>query len=405
MPVRPVLMSEIRKTGPPSPLDLHRANTGSGSYNRFAPLTARSRTSSLGKRPAEEQPEVSSPKMPRLDANKVFDQLSMHDKELDLAKGAIAAASTAIEAACKPDDNGIGTALHRILEAVQHLVNGSEVLKSVICDTAKQIPENQVNRGGGGGGGGGKGYAAAAASQTGGGGPNNNAKKQLSEEDILANKVKKSLKEAEKKTVIFDLNLGTAPTINRDTLSRKVTIALHDKVSNGSHDWNIQDAGEMVDDLLSCSQLEFLGNGSRKYFNRRNVEDPLNNKMCTVPVRLDFKSKEIRMQAEETLRKVCKVSCSIPYPKRLRDMLTQTIRTGKTQHPDCFIRTRVDSDNLKILASARTGNIWIELPELTTDIPLDILDRNPLYRLTLHSDQTSDQTNSQTGASQSQASL
>jgi len=203
--------------------------------------------------------------------------------------------------------------------------------------------------------------------------------------------------------VLFDLNMGTAPTINRDTLSRKVTVALHNKAAEGNHDWNTQDAAEMVDDMLSCSQLEFLGSGSRKFYNRRKADDPRNNKMCTVPVRLEFKAKEIRAKAEETLRKICKVSCSIPYPKKLRDILTAAIREGKARYPDCYIRTWVDTDNLKVLASAKTGNNWTDIPELTTPIPLDILDRNPLVRITLtqsmDSETSSQQVNSQISAS------
>ena len=80
----------------------------------------------------------------------------------------------------------------------------------------------------------------------------------------------------------------------------------------------------MIDDALSCSQLEFLGSGTRKFYNNRDKTDKRNGKMCTVPVRMDFKNKETRIQAETTLQSICKVKCSIPYPRKLRTMINET---------------------------------------------------------------------------------
>ena len=123
--------------------------------------------------------------------------------------------------------------------------------------------------------------------------------------DTLTAKVKKHLRETERKTIIYDLDLGNAPTINKDMISRKVTIALHEKAKEGNHNWAISDASEMINDTLSCSQLEFLGSGTRKFYNNRDKTDKQNGKMCTVPVRMDFKNKETRVQAESSLRSIC----------------------------------------------------------------------------------------------------
>ena len=97
--------------------------------------------------------------------------------------------------------------------------------------------------------------------------------------------------------------------------------------------------------------------------------------MCTIPVRMDFKNKETKLQAETTLRSVCKVSCSTPYPKRLRQLINGMIQNGKNTNPDCFIKIKVDIDNLMLTAHARKEDTWIHL-KLDTVIPLDILDRN-----------------------------
>jgi hypothetical protein len=92
-----------------------------------------------------------------------------------------------------------------------------------------------------------------------------------------------------------------------------------------------------------------------------------------MPVRFEFKDKDVRIEAEKTLRKICNVSCAVPYPKKLRDIMDKLILEGKSRFPKCFIRTRVNVDNLTVEAHAKTNEGWIDL-EKTTRIPLDILD-------------------------------
>jgi hypothetical protein len=93
-----------------------------------------------------------------------------------------------------------------------------------------------------------------------------------------------------------------------------------------------------------------------------------------MPVRFEFKDRETRINAEKTLRKVCKVSCAVPYPKRLRDILDNLITQGKKLAPNCFIRTRVNVDNLYVDVHAKTTDGWKDL-YLKTCIPLDICDK------------------------------
>ena len=69
--------------------------------------------------------------------------------------------------------------------------------------------------------------------------------------------------------VKINLDLGPVPTINKDTLSRKVTIALSDKAKAGNHDYNLTDAEDTIDDVLSCSKLEFMGSSTRSFHNRK----------------------------------------------------------------------------------------------------------------------------------------
>ena len=399
MPVKPILMADIRNTGGGhhgggggggsgsggSPTHKHRENIGVGNYNRFAPFMPRQRILSAGKRQLSPDlaPGSPLPKAPRLDSNKIFDQLGEQDKLMDAAKAALSAAHGVISAAYKPDDGGLGTALHKLGEFCELIVKSNEALKSTLVDFIKVtdpvVPTITLSQ---------------PAGPTGSAPPFKQAGRQvrraspsptptISPEEQQKAKIKKTLREAERRTVVFDLDLGTAPTINKETISKKVTVALHDKARKGEHDYALNDACEMVDDTLSCSMLEFMGNGTKKFFNKGKKEDPRNGKMCTVPVRLDFKNKETRMQAEHTLRNICKVSCSVPYPKKLRQMLKVQIEEGKKLRDKCFIRTRVDIDNLKLTTSARAENGWEHL-DLDKDIPLDILGNELMFNFNLN---------------------
>jgi hypothetical protein len=88
-------------------------------------------------------------------------------------------------------------------------------------------------------------------------------------EVIAERKVKQAIREAEKKSLLFNIDLGNVPTMNKDTLSRKVTLALGSKASSGNHDYDIKDAEEAIDDILSCAKLEFLGTKSNNSLTKK----------------------------------------------------------------------------------------------------------------------------------------
>ena len=369
MPVKPFLMADLQKTAPPSPSVSHRASVGIGTYNRFNLLAPnRGRIKSTGKRLlSDDDNPPASRKIPRFDANQVFEKLASHDLLLDAAKGSLSVARAAIGHHYKQDDGALGTILFQLGAAMEKVILHSDAMKSNLVDMYKTMDTKPTYSGN-------PAHSKAtnsapkAAKQV-------PAKQPPSAADTALLKVKRVLREAERRTVMFDLDLGAAPLINKESISKKVTYALHQAAASGEHDWNIKDAGTMVDDALSCSQLEFLGSGTRKFFNNKKQDDPHNGKMCTVPVRMDFKNKETRQQAEHTLRSICKVNCSTPYPKKLRALLGRAILDGKKKFPKNYIRTKVDIDNMQVTASVREGASWVVVSG-PYPIHLDILDPN-----------------------------
>jgi hypothetical protein len=290
----------------------------------------------------------------------VFDQLKGQDAVLTEVEGVLEKADRSLEldANCSPQ---VKEAMNFYSNALKLLLKSQKNLTSTMIDAFKVNASAQPSMG--------------KNQEQGKSGKANNPPldPEVSAEVAATKKVKQAIREAEKKTTIFNLDLGKAPTMNKETLSRKVTLALNTKVQAGEHDYDIKDAEEVLDDILSCAKLEFLGNASKKFFNKKNLNDVRNDTMCTIPVRFDFKDRETRIQAETNLRKVCKVSCSVPYPKKLRAIMDNLVTQGKKLAPNCFIRTRVNVDNLFIEVHAKTKEGWKDLG-LKTCIPLDICD-------------------------------
>jgi hypothetical protein len=156
-----------------------------------------------------------------------------------------------------------------------------------------------------------------------------------------------SIREAERSTIIFNLNLGRVPIMNKDTLSKKATIALTTLAAGkekktGSIPSN--DAIDAIDDVLSLAEnYQVLGNTTKTY---RNTKDPQSGLYCTAPIRYDFKNKDTRTNAEIVLRDRCGVSCAVPYPVPVRECIKQIVADVKKEYPDNFVKVAVDTGKL-----------------------------------------------------------
>jgi hypothetical protein len=297
------------------------------------------------------------PKAPRFDSSAVFAQLKGQDVVLKEVKKILEKGDKSLEldSSCSPQ---VKEAMGFYGNALKMLLQSQENLTSTLIDAFKVKTVADVNSV--------QGNIVKP--------PPAPVDPKAVAEAAAKKKVKQAIREAEKKTTIFNLDLGKVPTMNKETLARKVTLALNTKVQSGEHDYDIKDAEEVLDDILSCAKLEFLGNTTKKFFNKRNVNDVRNDTMCTMPVRFDFKDRDARINAETNLRKVCKVSCAVPYPKRLRAIMDNLVTQGKKLSPNNLIRTRVNVDDLYIDVHAKTKEGWKDLG-LKTCIPLDICDK------------------------------
>ena len=185
------------------------------------------------------------------------------------------------------------------------------------------------------------------------------------QESTEQSRFKDAVKEAEKSTLIFNLNMGNVPIMNVDTMSKKATLALTSmaaKVEGKVTSTPSPDSVAALDDVLSVTKgIKFFGNSTKTY---RNTKDKESGAYCTIPVKYDFKDKDTRIKAEAVLRSRCKVSCATPYPTILRECIKQTIEHFKAGYPGDFFRVNVDAAKFSLKVhrkKAEEGAIWQSL--------------------------------------------
>jgi hypothetical protein len=82
-------------------------------------------------------------------------------------------------------------------------------------------------------------------------------------------KFKELIRDAELSTLIFNLDMGKVPVINKDTISKRATMALTNmaaKKEKSNTRIPSRDAIEAIDDVLGAAcDITFFGNGTKTY--------------------------------------------------------------------------------------------------------------------------------------------
>ena len=196
--------------------------------------------------------------------------------------------------------------------------------------------------------------------------------------DPTVMKFKEAVKEAEKSTLIFNLNMGKVPIMNKNSMSTKATVALTEMAAatEGKHSSiPSEEAVATIDDVLSMvTGMTFFGKSTKTY---KNPKDPLSGAYCSIPVRYTFKNKDTRIRAETALRDKCKINCSTPYPTILRETIRQTVSHFKNQFTDNQVRVTVDTVNLglKVARRPKDSPTWQEFKR-HIPLPAEVFDVN-----------------------------
>ena len=185
------------------------------------------------------------------------------------------------------------------------------------------------------------------------------------------------IKDAEKSTLLFNLDMGRVPIINQSTMGMKATEALTRmaaEVEGRPPSKPSADSVAVIDDVLSlATKVSIFGSSTKSVV----MKGALSGSYCSVPVCYSFTDEKTRFRAEQALRARCKVSCATPYPTGVRDCIKSAIAAGKATNPDDFVRVKIDLPKLglKLAWRAKNSNKW-KLHEKLIPFPRAVLE-NP----------------------------
>jgi hypothetical protein len=196
----------------------------------------------------------------------------------------------------------------------------------------------------------------------------NSSKKVETEEEKKVRKFCDAIKDAERSTLCFNLNMGNKPIMNKATIQEKATLALTAmaaKVEGKNSPVPSHEAVAVIDDITSLvTNMEFFGSSTKQYTEK---SDDKETTFCTVPVKYQFKDRDQRVFAEKQLRDTCKVKCATPYPAVVRECIKQVVAHVRLSHPDDFIKVNVHGKDfaLKVYRRPKGKDLpWIEYPDL-----------------------------------------
>ena len=315
--------------------------------NRFQVLRSRSNSAAgrvpltpTTKRPSEDT-DFPSGKNPRMDNNTVFKEFEAVEAKISKARdnlGTVKAAlnKVGLEGPMSEVWGGILTALESIIDSQVSM--GSAIMDGLCVkgqDSGRRAPAQT-----------GPVVEQPKVSKT-----------PPSAEEVRKKKFVQAVREAEKSTLLFNLDLGTVPLMNTSTISAKVTqdIAAKAALVEGRPSGRpTDDTVTVLEDAISLIKgMEFYGKTTKLYSNKNKQADPKNGKFCTIPVKLNFKDKDTKQQVESLLRNKCKVQCTTPYPLNLRKAIRTVIEEQKVKYPEQFIQVRVDAEGLSLKLSRK----------------------------------------------------
>jgi hypothetical protein len=189
--------------------------------------------------------------------------------------------------------------------------------------------------------------------------------------------LREGLEKADKESILFEANLGTATIANRQALAAAFsagirTAAVEKAVATGK---DPAEAVRVMDDVLSCvNDMEFVGASSKKFISK-NENDERNNKFCTMPIRFKFDDRDTRIHFETCIKNHCGLRAAISLPKPIREEQTAFQKAVKTKYPEEIVAIRVDTRSgvLRAFRKLHGQKEWTKCPESVDLLPGTLL--------------------------------
>lgn len=342
----------------------HLRETGRDTFvsNRFASLRDRSRSLSVGQavKRRSEDPGEPDGKVPRYDRNAKFAQMTKVEGMVKQGKEKVVKIKS---------DLGKADVSQEVRELLSAMTDFMGLIVDTVEDLASAIVDHTPTNG--------QRLEQAGRQEETGKVKNTEQQGGNTSQDPSDQKKRKfiqAVKEAEKSVLVFNLDMGKVPIMNKTTLSANVTkdITLKAaKIDGNANGRPKEDTVVILEDTLSMMKgMEFFGKVTKPN-KAKSVEE--SGKFHTMPVNMIFKERDSRNRAEQVLRKHCGLQCTVPYPQRLRLMMKKVMEEQKETHKDSFIQVRVDTESMALKVSKRTNNTW-ENNIATIPIPESVLD-------------------------------
>ena len=196
---------------------------------------------------------------------------------------------------------------------------------------------------------------------------NRNQKLPETEEMKKRKELKKAMETAERSTIVFNLNLGTVPTMNKNTLNNNFSHAVLNATNKTSieNKTDTNEAKEIVDDMLSCAkEITFPGQATQPYVNDNDPNDPmLNKRIHTLPVKLEFETRTQRINFEKTFREKTGLKAAQSIPPSLKKTYKEFSARIRSENPRKWVMVRTNSKKLRLCALMKAGkeDNWKEI--------------------------------------------
>jgi hypothetical protein len=166
----------------------------------------------------------------------------------------------------------------------------------------------------------------------------------------------KAVKDAERSILLFNLNLGTTPIMNPNTISGKVTLSLLNIMKEKENTAvPTQEVKDFINDILSqVVKMEFYG--SKTVPCKIPGKSSLNGSYFTIPVKLMFKDRKGAQTASELLRDCVGISSTTPYHKSLRAAISLAIKLVKEENPGYQAKANLDLNGKTLKCFIRTDS-------------------------------------------------
>ena len=189
--------------------------------------------------------------------------------------------------------------------------------------------------------------------------------------------LKEGLKKADLESVLFDADLGPLPVANRAALASALSSGLRAAAISkaGAAGGDPVEAIRVMEDALSCvTDMEFLGQKSKKFIGRTGESDPRTNKFCTMPIKLKFDDRSARINFERSIQSNCGLRAIMSIPPPIRTEQATFGKAVRERYPNKIVMVRPDIEALELVAFHKEdgGKRWLRCPE-TLAIPREIL--------------------------------